>query len=189
MMNFSTKTKPGDRITGLLAIAGLAVAAGMLTPQRLNSQYASPVRVMNSTATPAIAQDVSKLASQNIQLVSQGLTPHQNVQMTQMFPNGTLNGFPFVVPSGQNFVLTAIDITPVSAPGGILDVELFNNTLPAPPVPPGRLQVFAPNASVTTQYHYPNGIVFPPGSLVDVLNSGTSAGDCFVVAYGYLTAN
>jgi hypothetical protein len=40
---------------GILAAGALAL--GLLTPQRLNSQYASPVNVMNSKTAPALTRD------------------------------------------------------------------------------------------------------------------------------------
>ena len=45
-----------------VALTGAAVAIGLVLPQRLGSQYATPVNVMNSKAAPALIRDTDNPA-------------------------------------------------------------------------------------------------------------------------------
>jgi len=82
-------------LTGI-TVAGIAFVIGLVTPQRLGSQYASPVNVMNSKSAPAMIRDTDGAAR----------TPY-HVTM-----NGTDCGPPCSfpnVPANKRLVITHFD--------------------------------------------------------------------------------
>ena len=111
------------------AAALAAVALLLAAPRAAHAIAAALVQVTNTAASPAIAQDVAKLASQNVLLISNPSSssgyPNPNPILTsgngvlhQMFPNGTYSASPFVVPAGQNLVVTTVDLYTGGGPRG-----------------------------------------------------------------------
>ncbi len=112
----------------VLSYGAVAVATGILmlaAPRAAHAIAATLVQVTNTAANPAITQGVEKLASQNVLLVSSAglVLPHGSAVLQQMFPNGTVDASPFVVPAGQTLVVTTIDLLPIDGISGT-DVEL-----------------------------------------------------------------
>lgn len=159
----------------MLAVPGAAHAIGTL------------VQVTNTAANPAVTQDVAKLASQNVILVSStgGVSPHGNTVLQQMFSNGTIESSPFVVPAGQNLVVTTVDLLPdygFPAAGSDL-VGIYNNVSGLL-----RAQFSVPNTT-STQQQFPNGFVFPAGESVLACDYGVSSSPVTFTVHGYLTSN
>jgi hypothetical protein len=163
--------------TGAVVLAGLVLT--LVAPKAAHAIAATAVLVENAAANPAIAQDVSKLASQNILLwnASGEIIPHSSASLYQIFPNGTTAGSAFVVPAGQTFLATTVDYSPYG-------VGTIATTI-------GPEFVTLNAATYTTvQYQFPSGIVFPAGSSVGINNYGISAEALeYVFVHGYLTSN
>ena len=100
--------------------------------------------------------------------------------MHQYISGGTF-GPPYVVPTGQNLVITSIEASVFTAGNSYLN--LYDNTSI------GQRELwYLPNVG-TTQLQFPSGFVYPAGTPVYVYIGGTSPSQMFVDIHGYLTAN
>ena len=169
-----------------LSYGAAALAAGALmlaAPRAAHAIAATLVQVTNTPANPAIAQGVEKLASQNVLLVSSAgaVSPQSYAVLHQMLPDGTVAAAPFVVPSGQNLVVTTIDLLSYgSGSDGVGIANTVSNVL--------REQFEAPVGNFV-QLQFPNGFVFPAGESVTVINFGLSSSPMIFTIHGYLTSN
>jgi hypothetical protein len=175
----------------LFSYAVLALAAALLlmaAPRAAHAIAATLVQVSNTSASPAVAQDVSKMASQNVQLISNPssvsgptantVSPGGHAVLYQMFPNGDYGTNPFVIPAGQSLVITSIELL---SEGSFASVGIGNTSSGALRE---QFQVLAPSV-----FSFPNGVVFPAGDSVVAQNYGTSAGGVIFTLHGYLTSN
>lgn len=157
---------------GGIFLAALLIAA--LAPKAAHGLVAALVQVTNTAAAPAITQDVSRLASQSVQLICVGPS-----DCSQVLPDGSSPAPFYTVPAGCNLVITTVQIN--MANSGVAELHQLSNsgfwfredwTLPA---------------GGSFQFEYPSGIVFSSGS-----NLGFVAfTPPFVEAYltGYLVSN
>lgn len=99
-----------------MGTAGIVVIAVLLMNSgHTNAAGAAPVTVVNTTAIPV--QDLSKTASQHVQLVCQPEDLGRNAcgLPTPQLPNNV----PYVVPAAHTLVVTSVQITgKVGTPGG-----------------------------------------------------------------------
>jgi hypothetical protein len=167
---------------GAIALAVLILTA----PRAAHAIVATLVQVTNTAANPAIAQDVSKMASQNVLLIGPavGLPPHSYAVLQQQFPNGTISALPFVVPVGQSLVVTTIDFYPLQGGGGAGVNFVGISGLVSKTV----FEEFYVTNAITSQLQFPNGFVFPAGESV-VASNFLSPVPMNLLVHGYLTAN
>lgn len=168
-------------------VLGAGVLAAMLTlvaPRTAQAAVAALVQVANTIANPAVTQDTSRAASQIVHLTTNGkavVSPSVMTQLHQYISGGTF-GPPYVVPAGQNLVITSIEASVTTAGNSYLN--LYDNTTI------GQRELwYLPNTG-TTQLQFPSGFVYPSGSSVYVYIGGSpSPSPMFVDVHGYLTAN
>ena len=163
-----------------------ALAAGVLIlalPRGAHAIAATLVQVTNTAAGPAVVQDVSKLASQQVTLLAYGLFPGTEANLVQMSVQGTVSTESYVVPAGQNLIVTSIDIKPYAPGSGTNGITILN-TQPGLP-----LESYVVTNSVSTTLQFPNGIVFPAGESLIVDNAINSSGVLSATVRGYLTSN
>ncbi len=163
-----------------------ALAAGALilaVPRAAHAIAATLVQVTNTAAGPAVAQDVSKLASQQVTLVAPGLSPNINEYLAQMDVHGAISSGSFTVPAGQSLIVTSIDITPGAPGSGTNGISIWNT------IPGYILESYVVTNSVTTTLQFSNGIVFPAGESLIVGNAISSSGYVNATVRGYLTSN
>jgi hypothetical protein len=102
-------------------------------------------------------------------------------QLHQYIAGGTF-GPPYVVPAGQNLVITSIEASVITAGNNYLN--LYDNTTIGQ-----REYWYLPNPGLT-QLQFPSGFVYPAGSSVYVYIGGEGATTQMVVdVHGYLTTN
>lgn len=172
-------------IVGAVALAG--AFAALFAPKAVHAVTATLVQVVNTPSAPAVTLDVSKAASQIREVFCSATFPGQIASncgyLTETNPP---HGLPFVVPAGQKFVITAIDVTPVNPKQGIITVGLlYKNSGGLTDI--GEYKVTNTN---TSQILFPtSGIVFVSGTTVDFQVSNDSAGGALVIFHGYLTSN
>jgi hypothetical protein len=90
----------------LMAFGPIALAAMILAvaaPKAVHATVAALVQVVNTAANPAITQDVSKLASLEVQLNCSPIC-------YQIFPDAATSASAFSVPAGQSLVISTIQI-------------------------------------------------------------------------------
>lgn len=173
-------------IGGLVGGAAvLAVGLTLVAPRAAHGFAAALVQVANTIANPAVTQDTSRAASQIVHLTTSGnaaVNPSVLTQLHQYIPGGTF-GPGYVVPTGQNLVITSIEASVLTA-GNDNYLNLYDNT------GSGQREFwYLPNVG-TTQLQFPSGFVYPAGSSVYVYIGGPSANtQMFVDVHGYLTAN
>jgi hypothetical protein len=172
--------------TGILmgCSAVFAVVLTLAVPREVHAIAAALVQVTNTTANPAVTQDISRQASQIVHLTTLGkanVNPATMTQLYQYIPGGTF-GPPYVVPAGQNLVITSIEASVITAGNNYLN--LYDNTTIGQ-----REYWYLPNAGLT-QLQFPSGFVYPAGSSVYVYIGGEGSTTQMVVdVHGYLTAN
>jgi hypothetical protein len=167
-------------------VGGAAILAVVLTlaaPRAAHALAATLVQVVNTTANPAVTQDTSRAASQIVHLTTLGkaaVNPAVLTQLYQYIPGGTF-GPAYVVPSGQNLVITSIEASVLTAGNNYLN--LYDNTTI------GQRELwYLPNTGMT-QLQFPSGFVYAAGSPVYVYIGGAGTTQMFVDVHGYLTAN
>lgn len=166
--------------------AVLAAGALLLSlPRAAHAIAATLVQVTNTAAGPAVVQDVSRLASQQVMLVAPAgeMSPGLNQYMSPVDGRGIVSPATFSVPAGQSLILTSIDITPSVAGSGTNVVSIGST------VPGYTVESFIVTNGATTVLQFPNGIVFPAGEALIVSNAFSSNGFVTVAAHGYLTSN
>jgi hypothetical protein len=183
-MRFATSLK--SRIgTGkvLGGAAVLAVVLALASPGAAHAVASALVQVTNTAADPAVTLDASRAASQIVHLTTLGKAAVNNAAMTELhqyIPGGTF-GPAYVVPVGENLVITSIEASVLTAGDNYLN--LYDNTTI------GQRELwYLPNVG-TTQLQFPSGFVYPAGSSVYVYIGGTGTTQMFVDVHGYLTAN
>jgi hypothetical protein len=178
-------------VTGVLVTAA---ATPFLVPSAAHAVIATLVQVVNTTANPVPITDVSRSAT-------------QNVELTCSFPAaGTLAGLgcgqisstctmlspscpQYTVPSGENLVLTTISITANGSTSALIGIIPYNPATSADYI----WQLFSVHAGTTAQLQFPvSGVVMGPGIQPTLAiepggTDNTTGGTALLV--GYLTPN
>lgn len=130
-------------IAGLAAAVAVAALASLFTARRIEAQYSSPVKVVNSTAAPAITSRMD----------DPGRVPYQSVNNSSQCGNSNYCYFSFgAVPAGHRLVITQVaGLNFFNAPSGSVsfDVSLMG---------PGAFQTGwlpAIHSSTVSDYNYP----------------------------------
>jgi len=166
-----------------ISIGGVAAAALLLSltsPRTVHALGAigdQLVRITNTAAAPAIVEDVPHFASHLVTLVGYVVSTSYGEPFTQLSTAGTVPESAFVVPAGQSFVITGVDITPNSNTPTWINLGNYNG---------GWYGGWTVPGTGTTEYQYPSGIVVASGETMAVFagQPGTS-----VIVHGYLTTN
>jgi hypothetical protein len=133
----------------------LAMLATMFNPRTAHALVAALVQVSNTPAAPAITLDVSRLASQNVQLLCVGI---QNC--AQILPDGTSPAPFYIVPAGSSLVITSVQINTAGA--GSVQMTQGNSSA----VSTRAFWTFAAGGSF--EFQYLSGIVISSGSDLSV---------------------
>lgn len=133
------------------------------------------VRITNTAAAPAVVEEVPHSASHLITLVGYVVSTSYGEPFLTLTTKGTVPTNAFVVPAGQSFVITGVDITPDSNTQVWINLGNYNG---------GWYGGWTVPGTGTTEYQYPSGIVVAAGEQMAVFagQPGTS-----VIVHGYLT--
>jgi hypothetical protein len=107
-----------------------------------------------------------------------------NSYLFQLSSNGTQSSSIFIVPTGENFVITSIQFDPIFGSG--------NSQLSILEASSGNIyEVWKVSLDNSTEFQYPSGLVFRAGTAPYVAFStgGTANATFGVYVHGYLTAN
>jgi hypothetical protein len=179
--------------TPMKAVAGTAGVLFVLllaAPRAAHAVAAALVQVANTTASPAVTQDVSKMASQLVELTApidafpNGGIP---VELSRIDPaTGQIGASSFVVPPGQNFVITGVDDLQFFDFVSIVLYDNFTSTANYREI--WGLTGNSSNA-ITASLRFP-GIVVVSGHRLSMFITSPAAGNLnYLRLYGYLTAN
>jgi hypothetical protein len=174
-------------LIGLIALSLALSSVNLVTPKSLRAAVATLVQVTNSTANPVAMLNISASATQNVTLQCDA-----GFKCFALGPAGASVANPpaYVVPTGQNLVITDIEITP---PG-----NQFKSSFIIDPIYPGT-NTCAPSGvpvchsqqwtyfddGLTKEFQFPSGIVYPANvTLFPNALEFTTA-----VLRGYLTTN
>jgi hypothetical protein len=168
-MRFAKRLLMGVGAAALAAIVGMA-----LVPKAAHGLVAAVVQVTNTAAAPAITQDVSRLASQSVQLVCIGTS-----NCSQILPDGSSPAPFYIVPAGSSLVITTVQINMANSGSAQLNQVSSSGF--------STRESWTLSAGGSFQFQYPTGIVISSGSDMFV-NSITPP---FVEAFltGYLVSN
>jgi hypothetical protein len=145
----------GKMLAMILSAGLVAAVATMFSPRTAHALVAALVQVSNTPAAPAITLDVSRLVSQNVQLLCVGT---QNC--SQILPDGSSPVQTYIVPAGSSLVITTVQIN--IAGSGSVQMNQANSSA----VITRAFWTFAAGGSF--EFQYPAGIVFSSGSDVSV---------------------
>jgi len=129
------------------------------------------VHVATAITAPLLVLDISHSASQHVTIFC--LEP---CSTQGSYPN------PYVVPAGQNLVLTSVDINSLYTSGG---TSLLLETGSPAAFPVGIWNL--PGDGFTHSFQYPSGLVFPAGFSFGFPNIVKN--NATVILQGFLTAN
>jgi hypothetical protein len=171
-----------------LSFGAATLAAGVLTvavPQAAHAVAAALVQVTNTSASPAITQNVPTLAAQLVDLVNAATpSPGVAVPFYSVSPAGNFN-LGYSIPGNESLVITAVDITPSSCTptsyAGITSLAITVNG--------SERKSWSVAGQAITHFAYPSGIVLAAGSTPAIVNPGGGPCTVLVELYGYLTAN
>ena len=167
-------------VTGTVAVTGSTTVSGTVAATQSGTWNVGltgtpNVHVTNPITAPVPVLDISKSASQIVNL--------QCPRTTVLVCNAQGSTATYVVPPGQNLVVTSVDLE-TTLGGGIAIFQIF---------PPSATQPFGlwevPANSVTASFQYPSGIVFPAGFAFSGSNLQANNGISKVFLRGYLTSN
>ena len=144
--------KPLVRLGYLAAACALLVTTlAIIGPRTAHALVAALVQVSNTPAAPAMTLDVSRLASQNVQLLCVG-----TANCSQILPDGSSPVPTYIVPAGSSLVITTVQIN--TAGSGSVQMIQANSS-------GGSTRAswtFAAGGSF--EFQYPSGIVLSSGS-------------------------
>jgi hypothetical protein len=158
----------------LMGWGAIALAVSLLilaAPKAAHAIVVTLVQVANTSANPAITQDVSRLPSQSVQLMCTATF----IDCQQILLNGSLASN-YSVPTGSSLVITTVQINISST--GTNTVELR--------VTGGIRGTWVLNSTGTFEFQYPSGIVFFSGATPIV---GGLGGNDQTFLIGYLVSN
>ena len=136
-------------LMGIGALTLVASLLNVLAPKAMRAAAAALVEVANTGAAPALTLDISKSASQHVELFCGPFSDHCVIGN---------NMTPYVVPTSQSLMVTSVDIS-TAGTGGKDILSIFT------PSGTARNIWAAPNDGFTHSFQYPSGIVFQ-GSFV-----------------------
>jgi hypothetical protein len=172
--------RKNDFFSGAVVTATLLFALTALSaPRSALALGDEPVRVANTAAGPAIVEEVPHFASHLVTLYAfSGLSGAFSTAFQQVGTDGGNANTVYVVPPGQSFVITGVDINPndYTATSSLVSVFAGAGGLYGSWMVPG---------TVSTEFQYPSGVVVRSGTSLYLV-----AGPAFgVFLHGYLTAN
>jgi hypothetical protein len=163
--------------SGALALTILALM--LAAPRAAHAIAATLVQVVNTATNPAVSQDVSKLASQNVSLTGDTQVNQQTSPLYTVSADGSVSTLPYTVPTGQTLIVTSVDLNPNI---GVTSYSSVGLGLPSNSSAFGFWEV-AP--AISTQFVYPAGIVIAGGTTPQFL----SGNPLVLRLHGYLTSN
>jgi hypothetical protein len=168
-------------LMGIGAVALVASLITILAPKAVRGAVAALVQVANTTAAPALTLDISESALQNVRLSCKVMSPSGEAFCTSQ--NFSLS--PYIVPAGQNLVVTSIDIIGTGGGVGPTSLNFFPGVNPPPNLAGGAWNVS--NDGLTHSFQYPrSGVVFPAGYVFGGVNVGINNFGGAAL-YGFLT--
>jgi hypothetical protein len=157
-------------VTGATTVSG-AVAATQSGIWNVGVTGTANVHVANPATAPVLTLDISKSASQHLQLIC---GPNYGGCTV---PGGSAL---YVVPAGQNFVVTSVDILTTGG-GGNSDLSITTSSLAGG-------SWYVPNSlSLTQSFQYPSGIMYPAGFAFNSPSVSFSANFFLAWLNGFLT--
>jgi len=156
-----------------------------LTPASTEAAVAASVQVVNTATAPAVSQDVSKLASQNVLFVSNPVPYPNSDSLHLLGKDSQYNPAAYTVPAGQVLIITSVDLVPNSAFSFSPAVVLKN-----PAIANSFYGLWIVTQGVSIQFLYPTGIAIQ-GGITPSLNISQPgfSGELVVLLHGYLTSN
>jgi hypothetical protein len=140
-------------VTGTVAVTGSTTVSGSVAATQSGTWNVGingtpNVNVANPATAPALTMDISKSALRYVELIC---TNNPSGNCTQV------SGGTYIVPSGQNLVVTSVEITGTPVGGGGMSLYVFSHSS-------GGDQWVVPNDGNTHSFQFPgSGIVYPAG--------------------------
>jgi hypothetical protein len=174
-------------LTAFGALTLAAVLLSLIVPHAAQAVVATLVQVVNTAAAPAVTQDVSKLASQNMSFTSSLGLGFLTENLHVRGKDGVF-GPAYTVPPGQTLMITSVDFFANSAFNFTPAVTLNDSAN----ISNSQYAVWGapPSSGVSSQFTYPAGIAIQSGITpsLSIAQPGFS-GSLIVNLHGYLTSN
>jgi hypothetical protein len=159
-------------LMGIGALALVASLFNLVAPKAVRATAAALVEVANTGTAPALTLDISKSALQHVELTCGYFSDHCVAANTST---------PYVVPTGQNLVVTSVDIS-TAGTGGRDILSILT------PSGAARNIWAVPNDGFTHSFQYPSGIVFSGGFVFMAPSVGNLVSNAAFLN-GFLTSN
>lgn len=180
-------------IAAAMAVAGLI---SLITARRIEAQFSSPVKIVNTTSAPAITQSVPELASQMIRLSSLASVSQNSLcgqdgdedcpSMVQINSDGSYVNYPtpYTVPAGQKLVITTVSFTPnLNNTAGSATIDLRADSQLG-----GAFGLWQVDRTHSSEFH-PTGVVVNSGHFLKTVVTMLPSAQMSIEVQGYLTAN
>jgi hypothetical protein len=174
-----------NRFVQAVAALGVVATLALVTPRAAHAVAAALVQVTNTAASPAITQDTSKRAGQLVELIcgasTENVTQNSSSSCYEFsLANASGPPPPYSVPTGQNLVITSVELNDSAGYTG-------NNLLYLGDLAQGiNYHQWAFSGPNTLQFQYPSGIALSSGTAPVVASTN---GGAFIQITGYLTSN
>jgi hypothetical protein len=162
---------------GVTAAALLLAVASPRTVHALGGIGDTLVRITNTAAAPAVAEEVPHTASHLI-TIGGYINGTSNYPLKQLNPDGSESTNEFEVPAGKSFVITGIDITPMVNAPTTVNIQSFAGGYY------GQLTVLGIG---TTEFQYSSGWVVESGVTLYAFADQVATASTSVIVHGYLT--
>lgn len=158
------------------AFAALVLLAGLTASPTAHASSAFLARVINQIGSPVTVPGL--VPSTKIVTLTTGVDSGVGLYPLHLVSSTGEEVAPFVVPAGQNLVVTTVEITPIQlgttlVPGMVLLEETQYV----------QYKMWLVSNLVTTSFEYPTGFVLQAGSAPVVQGQM----NCFITIHGYLT--
>jgi hypothetical protein len=173
-------------LIGLGSIVVVALVLALVSPKSMRAAVSTLVTVSNSLANPVLTEPATSTATQIVALYCNlSSAPGAGLLGCQLvMPGGGLGSSSYIVPAGQNLVITDVEID--SPGGGGIQFVGLQPTAAAQLAPSGNATPiwYFSNDGQTHEYQLGPGFVWPGGNPI-FLNGLIGA---TVILRGYLTA-
>ena len=170
----------------VLAVGAVVLAGSLITlmnPKTVHALAAALVQVTNTASNPAVTQSVGAQAGNMVHLTCEVVFSAGGNTCLRVAADGSASSF--TVPAGESLVITAIDVLPEDFNVCHENYTLFLGT---PNFGGVFLHVTTTNATLTSHFIYPSGLVIGEGITPTLGGDGSCSDSESVNMYGYLTA-
>jgi hypothetical protein len=168
-------------LIGMGALAVVALGVELAAPRSVHAVVSALVTVANAPSNPVPTINVAQSPSENVELRAQA-DHGQTIPFTSLGPDGTPSTSPFEVPDGQVLVITDVDLNPIGAGVGGVNLLVLQDAATG-----NYREVWLTMGPATLHLSYHAGIIVSSGASLNLINYNGTGTVTRVNLHGYLT--